>query len=340
MELFNKFKETVFLKTNSELELQISALKKVLEKYPNNKELKKQLTLYELGLKGEQEIEFELKNANIGMYVLHDINLEFDNLKAQIDYMVITPAKVYFIECKNLTGNITVNNNGEFIRDWIHNGKRIREGIYSPLRQAERHIEVYKKIWSSRNKGLLNKFRYNNMDNWYVPLVVMSNSKNLLNTKYAPKDLKNKIIRSDNLVKYLQNDIDKTEKDYLWNKKDMEEYANVLLKTYNTNIKNNYEEEYMRYAEKHLDNSIAKEKEVNKTDDLRAELIKFRKKRSMEMKIPAYYVFTNDELEQLITSRPSSVEKLKNNKIISPVKIKTHGEEIIKIINNKSFHKK
>ena len=68
------------------------------------------LKLCELGLKGEKEIEFELKNANIGMYVLHDINMKYEDLTAQIDYIIITPASMYFIECKNLVGNITVNN--------------------------------------------------------------------------------------------------------------------------------------------------------------------------------------------------------------------------------------
>lgn len=330
MLLFNKFTETIFYKNNSELENQISALKKVIEKYPNNQRLKKQLTLCELGLRGEHEIEFELKNANLGMYVLHDVNLEFEDLKAQIDYVVITSAKVYFIECKNLTGNITVNNNGEFSREWNFNGHKIKEGIYSPLRQAERHIEVYEKIWSSRNKGLLNKIRYNNMDNWYVPLVVMANSKNILNIKYAPKELKNKIIRSDNLIKYLQSDIARTNKDYLWSKKDMEEYANTLMNNYNKIIDKNYEEQYLKYAEEYL---YFNNKNESNEIDLKNKLIEFRKNRSSEMKIPAYYVFTNEELERLITLKPSTLDELKNSKILSPIKIKTHGDEIIKLLN-------
>ena len=70
------------------------------------------LKLCELGLKGEKEIEFELKNSNIGMYVLHDINMKYEDLTAQIDYIVITPASMYFIECKNLVGNIRVNSRG------------------------------------------------------------------------------------------------------------------------------------------------------------------------------------------------------------------------------------
>ena len=104
------------------------------------------LKLCELGLKGEKEIEFELKNSNIGMYVLHDINMKYEDLIAQIDYIVITPASMYFIECKNLVGNIRVNSRGEFIREYIYNKRKVKEGIYSPIRQAERHIEIFKKI--------------------------------------------------------------------------------------------------------------------------------------------------------------------------------------------------
>ena len=142
--LTNKFSETVFLKNENELEKQVYALEKLLEKYPNNHLLQNKLTICKLGLKGEQEIEFELKNANIGMYVIRDLNLEYEDLKAQIDYFVITPAYSYFIECKNLLGNITVDQNGNFNRDYTINGKRVKEGIYNPLSQAQRHIEVYK----------------------------------------------------------------------------------------------------------------------------------------------------------------------------------------------------
>ena len=105
----NKFTDTIFYKKDSELEYQIEALKKVKESYPNNYAISKKLILAELGLKGEKEIEFELKNADIGMYVLHDINMQYKDIKAQIDYIIITPAKFYFVECKNLIGDIIVN---------------------------------------------------------------------------------------------------------------------------------------------------------------------------------------------------------------------------------------
>lgn len=50
------------------------------------------------------------------------------------------------------------------------------------------------------------------------------------------------------------------------------------------------------------------------------------------MNIPAYYVFNNEELEKLLQVRPKTIEDLRNTKILSDVKINTHGKEIVKII--------
>lgn len=67
-------------------------------------------------------------------------------------------------------------------------------------------------------------------------------------------------------------------------------------------------------------------------EELTEELIKFRKSRSQEMKIQAYYIFTNDELEKNVEEEPKNIENLKG--ILSPIKIKTHGELIIELINS------
>ena len=246
--LINKFSETVFYKTDSELELQIQTIKKILEQNPNDDGLQRKLKLCELGLYGEKEIEFELKNANIGMYVLHDVNIEYDDLKAQIDYIIITPAKTYFVECKNLVGNITIDNKGDFIREIQYGNKKIREGIYSPVTQAKRHVEVFKKIWKERNTSILDKtIRAKNLDNWYVPLVVLVNSKNIINDQYAPKEIKSMVIKSDRLVDYIKKDINNTDKDLLNSQKEMHDYAFSIMENYNKEINRDYEEELKKY---------------------------------------------------------------------------------------------
>ena len=76
---------------------------------------------------------------------------------------------------------------------------------------------------------------------------------------------------------------------------------------------------------------------LNKNEDLdntlKERLIAFRKIRSNEMKIPAYYVFTNEEFDKLVELKPKTIEQLKKSNILSPIKIKTHGNEIINEIN-------
>lgn len=297
------------------------------------------LKLCELGLKGEKEIEFELKNANIGMYVLHDINMKYEDLTAQIDYIIITPASMYFIECKNLVGNISVNNRGEFIREYTYNRKKVKEGIYSPVRQAERHIEIFKKIWNNRNTKLINKLQMKNFDKWCKYIVVMTNPKSILDIKFAPREIKNKIIRSDNLVKYLQNDINHTSKDMLYKEKDMKENAFGIMNNYNIIIDRDYEQELREFLKSNisLNNALSKIENSckdNYVDPLRENLIEFRRKSSKEKNIPAYYIFNNAELEKILENKPKNITELKKMKILSDIKVKIHGQKIIDIINN------
>lgn len=339
--LTNKFTDTVFFKEDSELELQIEALKKLKEKYPDNYVISQKLLLAELGYRGEKEIEFELKNANIGMYVLHDVNIEYQDLKAQIDYLVITPAKKYFIECKNLVGNITIDNKGNFVREYQYGKRKIKEGIYSPINQAQRHVEIYKKIWKERNTGLLDKtIRLKHFDEFNVPLVVLANSKNVLNDRYAPKDVKKYVIRSDRLVDYLKKDLEATDKDYLWGKKDMYDFCYNFMINYNKIINKNYEKELEEWVKNNSKCSkTAERKEENQIDntakvlEVRKKLIDFRASRAKEKNIPPYYVFNNDELDKILILMPKTKQELVNAKILTEVKLKLHGDEIVRIIN-------
>ena len=74
-----------------------------------SKELEKKARLIQYGIEGEENILFELKNSHFPMYVLHDIYMVDHDLSAQIDYIIITPSMVYFIECKNLIGTIMID---------------------------------------------------------------------------------------------------------------------------------------------------------------------------------------------------------------------------------------
>lgn len=332
MSLFEKFTETVFYKKDNELELQIEALKNVLKDYPDNEKLKHKLKICELGLRGEEEIEFELKNADIGMFVLRDINLKYKDLTAQIDYIVITPGYVYFIECKNLIGNIEVNERGEFIREYNYGNRKVKEGIYSPIRQAERHVDIFKKIWEERHTGLFDKVFKDGRQSWYKPLVVTANSKNVLNIKKAPKEIKDKIVKSDLLVEYIKKDIKTVEKDLLSNKQKMQENAFSIMQYYNQEIVRDYETELRKYIKENKQDTKIKSIKANQDDSLKEELVIYRKNKSKEKGIPAYYIFNNEELEKLLEIKPRTIDELRKTRILSDVKINSHGKEIINII--------
>lgn len=320
MGLFKLFTETIFLKTDSDLQKKIEKLSELQREYPNNKKIELDLMLCKLGLAGENEIEYELKNANLGMYVLHDITIKYEDLTAQIDYIVVTTGKIYLIECKNMVGNITVNERGDFIREINHQ----KEGIYSPLRQAERHVEILKKIWLSR-KGIFHKvFQEGKFDYWYVPLVVIANQKSILNTRYAPLEIKQKVIKADQLINYIKKDISTIDKKLLGSKKNTYEVANWLL-SLDTPQKNDYSKYEVEVMPQDSNVNTLKE-------EIRNRLIKFRTRKAKEKNIPAYYIFTNEELEKILEKLPQTVEELRNLHILSEVKLKLHGEEIIEMI--------
>ena len=153
-----RFKDTIFYKEVSDLQDKYDALKKLNEEYPNNEELLNEIYIVKKGLDGENEIAYELKKANIGMYVLRDIKLKYEDLTAQIDYVIITSLYTYYVECKNLIGNITVTDKGDFIREYTFNGKKIKKGIYSPLRQVEAQREVVRKIWEKNTSNVIKLF--------------------------------------------------------------------------------------------------------------------------------------------------------------------------------------
>ena len=59
----------------------------------------------------------------------------------------------------------------------------------------------------------------------------------------------------------------------------------------------------------------------------------YRKNKSKEKSIPAYYIFNNEELDKILELMPKNKQELENAKILSDVKLKLHGDEILKIIN-------
>ena len=209
MGLFGKT-EVVVLKDTCDSKEYLAKLQELRKTVPDNssaaQRLDKEILITEAGIKGEDKVLFELKNSGMNLVVLRDLYIETeDGRGAQIDFFVITPYANVIIECKNLFGNIEINNKGDFIRSIELKGRKYKEGIYSPITQNERHLEIFRECWES-NKGLVSKLMANKFfKDYYKTVVVLANDKTVVNDKYAKKEVKQQVIRADQLINYLKS---------------------------------------------------------------------------------------------------------------------------------------
>lgn len=209
------------------------------------KKIDKEISIVKAGIIGEENILFELKNSGMDLVVLHDLCLvDPDGNSAQIDFLVITPYVRVFIECKNLFGDIEINNKGEFIRTIEYGNKKNKEGLYSPITQNERHMLVFKNCISKDKNFILRAGIDKLFDHWNRSLVVLANPKTLLNDKYAPKAIKSKVIRADQLIKTLKT-LKSSDK---YSKKEMLNDGNNIL-SMNQEDRKDYLEKFMKLKE-------------------------------------------------------------------------------------------
>ena len=361
MGLFTKEIGPVFLKSNNQTEDYINKLKEVLQTCPADlrEEIEKQIALAEYGRRGEESISFELKNSGMDMYILQDICLQHGDLSAQIDYMIVTRKRVYIIECKNMIGDIEINNSGDFIRTYQLKGRRIKEGIYSPITQNARHLQIIKDVRkSSRSNIITKKIFENTFDDNYKSIVVLANPKTVLYAKYAKKEVKEQIVRVDQLV-YKIKEMDKPVKDSM-SEKEMLEIAKFFLEKNQPN-RSDYTEKYKKIMEapevkeKEVKKEEAKEcenQEINfeksevkmniaeKTSeenvDVKEKLITdlkaFRLQRSRQEKVKPYFIFNDAQMGDLIEKNPKSKDELCQVSGFGPVKTEKYGAEILEIL--------
>ena len=209
MGLFSK-PEVVIIKDSCDSKEYLSKLQELRTSVPDSsfaaEKIDKEIAVTEAGIFGEDSILFELKNSGMNLVVIRDLYIQTeDGRSAQIDFFVITPYANVIIECKNLFGNIEINNKGDFIRSFEYKGRKYKEGIYSPITQNERHLEVYKDCWES-SKGFVTKLISGKYFTYYnKTIVVLANSKTVVNDKFAKKEIKQQVIRADQLVNYLKS---------------------------------------------------------------------------------------------------------------------------------------
>lgn len=331
LNIFNDtFKDTILYYSGNTLENKIKVLENKLKNVRSKEEksyLYEEIQKYKYGIQGENKILYELKNSHIPMYILHDINLEYKDYKAQIDFIILTKKNYYIIECKNLYGNISIDNKGNFYR--INNKNKV--GIYNPITQLDRHVNIIRRYIEDRNNFIGKLIVKKIFDSMYHGIVVLANDNTVVEDKYAPKNVKNKVIRADQLIEYIKY-IEKNTDSYASSEKDIISSCNNILALCKKEETIAEERPLLNINEDITDNN--KTININNDDEIRTNLKKYRLNKSRELNYKPYFIFSDKTLEELINKKPKNKVELKQIEGFGDKKIEMYGIDIIKIINN------
>lgn len=339
--LINKplhLREPVFFKSETDAQKQLEKLDGLLSSCPDSLRdaLEKDIRDLKYGLAGEDQVEFELRNSHQPMIVLRDLRLEHEDLSAQIDFLVITPKITYIIECKNLYGDIKVDQEGVFVRSMAYRGKKNIEAMYSPITQNKRHLDLIRKMLLDRSSNPLKRTILNaKFNDWYQSLVVLANPKSLLDMNArAPKEIKEQIVRADQLVKMISVRNEKS-KEVSSFEKIMYENAETFLSLHKPNPID-YAAKYIQTTQTSDPGQDAREP----ADDISAieqtqvyqKLKQYRLEVSRAEGIKPYFIYNNAELIALIAAKPSNLEELKQVKGFGDSKCQKYGPAILEIL--------
>jgi superfamily II DNA helicase RecQ len=257
------------------------------------------------------------------MLCLHDIRLEYNDYVAQFDFIIITNKFIYLLETKKLNGDIEITKDGDFIRNIKnYSGKVIkREGMYSPISQNERHVNILKEVLV---KEKLIKT---------IPVksaVVLANPKSIVNKTKCPKSISNNICKYDQLTRLLKdaindksNEKDMLEKyiyeisDYLLEnnkpitfdyitKYSLNETSFITIGETTKSINELFVEKVVQPVSVPIENTSTKN--FSQGSDLYEALRQFRLTKSRKEGIKPYFVFTNKELEDILEAMPKNKE--------------------------------
>lgn len=110
------------------------------------------------GHAAEKQMAFYLKRAfqdNEEIQVINDLRLEMDGDVAQIDHLVIHRFGFFIIESKSVTAHVSVNEYGE----WARQFSSYTKGMPSPVQQAKRQADFLLKLLLGKADDLLRKRR-------------------------------------------------------------------------------------------------------------------------------------------------------------------------------------
>lgn len=179
-------------------------------------------------------------------------------------------------------------------------------------------------------------------DDNYKSIVVLANPKTLLNYKYAKKEVRDKVIKVDQLVNFIKETNAKSSLASL-DDNNLKKIAERIISYYRSD-KMSYLKKYQSFLDEYEFSQSYVNKgdnkaivESNKISINKEELIKklkdFRLEMSRAEKIKPYFIYNDKQMMNLIENMPKSKEELKNIYGFGEVKINKYGDNILKIIN-------
>lgn len=265
-----------------------------------------------------------------------------------------------------MIGDIEIDINGNFIRSYELYRKKVKEGIYSPITQNQRHLEILKQIRRNSKGNIITKTLFEkNFDDNYKSIVVLANPKTILNAKYAKKEMKEKVIRADQLIKYIK-EMNAASKLVSFTDKEMKTFAEELLE-YHTPNKSDYAKKYEDILEKMNEDNITIDKKtvenisgkyvlkkykfsqqapqqkekfyvpsqtISNQEELILKLKEFRLQKSRQEKIKPYFIFNDTQMMDIISRMPKTKDNLLGITGFGNAKVEKYGEEILTILKN------
>lgn len=220
-------------------------------------------------------------------------------------------------------------------------------------------MQVLKEIRKESKSNFLARMIFEkNFDETYRSVIVLANPKTYLNAKFAKRNIKDKVIRADQLIAYIRR-MDASVKDDVMSLDSMRELATFFInhsQPARSDYARKYEEllaqtkvvqtkqESCAEAYKLQDRLLAQSKqcapveyERQRIDAVsRDEVVKrlkaYRLEQSRKENIKPYYIFNDAQVNDLIDKNPKTKEELLKVSGFGPTKVQKYGDDIIKCL--------
>lgn len=326
----NKIKEPIFY--NEHEDLRIKILDELMTRVGDDQKsiIEEEKKYVQIGLSGESNVIHELRRSCQPLIFLHDITLQNGFYNSQIDFIVITKCGLLVLECKKLVGDIKIDNEGNFTRYFKNSKGEVykKEAIYSPITQNRYHIDALRKLFDE------NKISKNIP---IISLVVIANSKTIIDKKFATKDIKNMVIKYDQLNNFINSFIEKTNVDIsdrkmleiaeLIDTNDTKKSIDYISKLKLSLIEEPFEEDALIIDE----SSVVENYQFD--DHLYEKLREYRLSKSRELNVQPFIIFDNEILSKLVLTKPNNKETFLQISGLGKNKYEKFGKDILSIIN-------